>query len=146
VLEQAEREMAAIVETLPTVYASLEALITASVERKTYWRALARAILDGENPHVLQRDFPTIRQLIALLQRERHQAGPDVAGQAGSSLDARVVVGTLSALMLGLVVFEPYLLRATGLEKDDREKIREQVVQMLHIVIDGAYVKDRNTP
>jgi len=139
VLEQAAREMAAVVETLPTVHAGLDALLTASVEREMYWRALARAILDGENPQVLQRDFPTIRQLIALLQKERHQAGPDAEAHSPSSLDARVVIGTLSALMLGWVVFEPYLLRATGLEKDDRKQIREQVVQMLHMMIDGTH-------
>ena len=41
--------------------------------------------------------------------------------------------------MLGWVVFEPYLLRATGLEKNDRKKIRAQVVQMLRIMIDGTH-------
>lgn len=138
VLEQAAREMAAIVETFPTVHAGLEVLLTASVEREMYWRTLARAILDGENPHGLQRDFPTIRQLIALLQKERQQSGSDTQAHSPSSLDARVIVGTLSALMLGWVVFEPYLLRATGLEKDDRKQIRGQVVQMLHLMVDGT--------
>jgi AcrR family transcriptional regulator len=138
VLEQAGHEMAAIVETLPTVHAGLDALLTASVEREMYWRTLARAILDGENPQGLQRDFPTIRQLIALLDKERQQTGPETEASSPASLDARVVIGTLSALMLGWVVFEPYLLHATGLEKDERQQVRAQVAQMLHRMIDGT--------
>lgn len=138
-LERAAREMAAVAEEIPTVRAGIGALFTASIEHETYWRALARAILDGENPHMLQRDFPTIRRLIAVLQAERHQSRPRTRENLRVPLDARVVIGTLSALTLGWIVFEPYLIHATGLEKDGQKKIREQVLRMFHVMLDCTY-------
>ena len=49
--------------------------------------------------------------------------------------DARAVVGTLSALILGWLVFEPYLLTAIGCEQRDQRGMRQQVVQVLQRII-----------
>ncbi|HKA54328.1 MAG TPA: helix-turn-helix domain-containing protein, partial [Candidatus Binatia bacterium] len=68
VLERAAYELAAVAATITETQGGIAQLFAASAERATYWRALARAILDGENPRALQRDFPTVRRMIELLQ------------------------------------------------------------------------------
>lgn len=136
VLERTAHEIAAIAAEVTDSRAGMERLFAAGVEHETYWRALARALLDGENPRTLQRDFPTIRRLIELLRQERQQPHRRAARQSPPSLDVRLVVGTLSALMLGWLVFEPFLLAATGLEQYDRQEVRAQVVRMLQTMIE----------
>lgn len=111
-------------------------LFQAAIEHEAYWRALARAILDGENPRELQRDFPTVRRMIELLRTERQQPlTPAAQHPPPPPLDPSVVVGTTSALMLGWLMFEPFLLAATGHDQHDLEKVREQVVLMLQAMI-----------
>jgi hypothetical protein len=53
-------------------------------------------------------------------------------------LSLLVVVGTLCALMLGWLVFEPFLLAATGLEQHNREEVQQQVVLMLQTMVARA--------
>lgn len=139
VLERAVAEIAAAMSEIGDSRASLKQRFTVVAEHEAYWRALARAILDGENPRTLQRDFPNVRQMMALLQAEqqqprtrKRQASPP------SPLDARIVVGTIGALIMGWLLFEPFLLVATGLEQEDREKVREQVALMLQAMLESA--------
>lgn len=134
VFERAAHEMAAVAADMTDPQAGMQRLFAASAEHEMYWRALARAILDGENPLTLQREFPTIQTLITRLEEE-HQKPRPRKDSPSPPFDARVVVGTLSALMLGWLVFEPYLLTATGFEPQDQKKMREQVVRMLQHMI-----------
>src|SRR5262249_41988306 len=121
VLERAAHELAAVAATITDSQGGIGQLFAASAERATYWRALARAILDGENPRALQRDFPTVRRMIELLQVERRQSRKHLGTHSSlPPLDARVVVGMTSALTLGWLLFEPLLLAATGLDQRDR--------------------------
>src|SRR5262249_1455258 len=53
VLERTAHEMAAIVAGVTDSQSGIARLFAASTERVPYWRALARAILDGENPRSL---------------------------------------------------------------------------------------------
>ncbi len=139
VLERAAHELAAVAATITDSQGGIAQLFAASARRATYWRALARAILDGENPRMLQRAFPTVHRMIELLQTERRQ--PRKRSDTHSSpppLDARVVVGTTSALTLGWLLFEPLLLAATGLDQHNREEVQQQVVLMLQTMIARA--------
>jgi AcrR family transcriptional regulator len=132
VFERAAREMAAVAADMTDPQEGMARLFAASAEHETYWRALARAILDGENPHTLQREFPTIQTLIRLLEEEHVRAHNN---STAPPFDARAVVGTLSALMLGWLMFEPYLLTAIGCEQRDQRGMRQQVVQVLQQII-----------
>src|SRR5260370_694564 len=114
----------------------VEAIFNGAVEHQNYWRALARAILDGESARGLQRDFPTINRLTAMLTRERAQAHPD-RDQSAVALESSVVVGAFSALILGWTLFEPFLLVATGLDQYDLEKIRSGIVSVFQSVVDA---------
>lgn len=136
VLTRAAQEMATVAAAASDSRTGIARLFAASVEHEMYWRALARAILDGEDPRALQQEFPTIQRLIELLHAEQQPLRRSTPRPSSPSLDARVVVGTLSALILGWLVFEPYLLAATGLIEHDREEVRQQVVQMLQSMVD----------
>jgi AcrR family transcriptional regulator len=136
VLERTVQEIAAIAAEITDVHADIGRLFAASAAHETHWRALARALLDGEDPRTLQRDFPTIRRLITLLQSEdQHRRRRRHQPSSSPSPDIRVVVGALCALMLGWLVFEPFLLVATGLKQGDEEIAREQIVLMLQGMI-----------
>lgn len=139
VLERAAHELAAVAATITDSQGGIAQLFAASARRATYWRALARAILDGENPRTLQRDFPTVHRMIELLQTERQQPRKHLDTHSSPPpLDARVVVGTTSALTLGWLLFEPLLLTATGLDQHNREEVQQQVVLMLQTMIARA--------
>jgi hypothetical protein len=74
-----------------------------------------------------------------LLGEEQHQAQrPTVRQPSSPLLDVRVVVGALEALTLGWLLFESYLLVATGLTRQDPKEVRRQIVQMLQMMIDRA--------
>jgi hypothetical protein len=101
---------------------------------------LARAILDNENPRMLQREFPNVRRMIDLLQTEHQQSRTQQQqSPPAAPLDPRVVVGAMSALLMGWLLFEPFLLVATELDQEDRQKVRDQVVLMLQAMTAHAH-------
>lgn len=137
VLERMVQEMAAATNEITDSRISLQERFKLTAEHEAYWRTLARAILDHEDPRTLQRDFPNIRRMLALLQakqqqpraRRKHTLPP-------TPVDPRVVIGTISALIMGWLLFEPFLLLATELDGEDREKVRGQVVQVLQTMME----------
>ena len=140
VLERAVNEMAATISEIADSRTSLERRFKVVAEHEAYWRALARAILDGENPRALQRDFPNVRRMIELLQAEQQQPRrQEEQSPPPPPLDARIVVGTVSALILGWLVFEPFLLVATDLDQTDKQLVRERVVLMLQAMMARAH-------
>ena len=136
VLERSARGMAAVADRVTGARAGVEAIFNAAVEHQNYWRALARAILDGESARGLQRDFPTINRLTAMLARERAESHPD-RDPLTVALESSVVVGAFSELILGWTLFEPFLLVATGVDQYDLEKIRSGIVSVFQSVVDA---------
>lgn len=139
VLERTVQQIAAATSEITDSRVSLRQRFQFVAEHEDYWRVLARAILDNENPRTLQRDFPNVQRMIALLRTEQQQ--PRARQKHASSLaptDPRIVVGAISALIMGWLLFEPFLLLATGLDEEDRQGVREQVVLMLQTMIEHA--------
>jgi AcrR family transcriptional regulator len=139
VLERAAYESASVVAEITDSKEGMARIFAAGVEHAPSLRTLTRAILDGEDPHTLQRDFPTLRRMIELLQAEQRQSRKHADQRLPfSPLDARVVIGTSWALLLGWLVFEPFLLAATTLDQYDREEVRRQVVLTLQAMVKRA--------
>jgi AcrR family transcriptional regulator len=136
VLERSARGMATVTDRVTEARAGMEAVFNAAVEHQNYWRALARAVLDGESARGLQRDFPTINRLTAMLMRERTQAHPD-RDQSAVALESSVVVAVFSALILGWTLFEPFLIVATGLDRYKLEKVRTWIVHVFQSIVDA---------
>lgn len=85
-------------------------------EHDAYWRSLARAVLDGEDPAAVQDRFPLAEQLL------------EKAPSGAKGRPARIEVALVLAMGLGWLLFEPYLVRASGLEEAPIGKIRAEVV------------------
>jgi AcrR family transcriptional regulator len=135
VLERAVQEIAAATDEIADRRVNLQQRFQIVAEHEAYWRALARAILDNEDPRMLQRDFPNVRRMLELLQAEQQQPrSRRKQTPPPAPVDARIVVGTISALIMGWLLFEPFLLAATGLDKEDREKVRGQIIRLLQTI------------
>lgn len=138
VLKQTVDAVAAISGEITPNHLGMTRLFNISAEHAHYWRALARAILDGENPGSIQSEYPTVQRIIELLRagrRHRPRVSPNKRGEP-VVLDERIIAGTIIAVMLGWLLFEPFLLQATGLDRSDREKIRGGVVHVMDALID----------
>ncbi len=81
-----------------------------------FWRVLAWSVLEGRDPARLQHNFPVLDELVGLVRAEH--------GRAGSTEDPRVVVVQAVAFGLGLLLFEPYLRHAVGLDDADANDAR----------------------
>lgn len=62
VLERAVKEIAVATNEIADRRISLQQRFKLVAEHEDYWRALARAILDHEDPRTPQREFPNVRR------------------------------------------------------------------------------------
>lgn len=94
-------------------------------ERETYWKLLARSILDGQPVDRVQRTFPTIEKAIALIRDMQAQ------GRGPKDADPRSVAVMLAAVAFGWLVFEPWLLAAGGFEDNEKEEAGREVIRLV---------------
>jgi AcrR family transcriptional regulator len=96
----------------------LPKLFAAARSQRAYWQILVRAILEGRDPAELQGGFPIVRRLLAAAQRNP---------APGRSAEAFVVQQV--ALGLGLVVFEPFLRAALGLDATRWRSVQRELIR-----------------
>jgi AcrR family transcriptional regulator len=125
VLERGAREIAAAVAGTEWNAGALGAVFAAAGARDAYWRLLARALLDGARPHELQHDFPTGRLLVETFRERRR------SGTLAADFDPKLVAAGTMALGLGWLLFEPFVLAATGLDGGDRDAVRLDLIRAL---------------
>src|SRR5262249_26009040 len=130
-LERTAGEFIAVAQQITDLRLDIGKLFTAAIEHAPYFRTLAHITLEGENPAQFQRDFPTMKRMIDLLEQGVPSSGRHTKRSATSSVDARVQVAALVALTIGWVVFEDILLIAAGLEQCDREEVREEIARII---------------
>ena len=109
--------------------AGLSALLTATAQHESYWRALARTVLDGEAPRAFQSQFPTFRRVIETLQ------GMQRSGALTTDIEAPLLASGIGALVLGWLVFEPFLVTATGMDQRGREENRGALLAALLTIL-----------
>jgi AcrR family transcriptional regulator len=138
VLERSAAAMAASIEDSRNSSAAIEKAFEALLGNPSYWRALARAMLDGEQPHQLQRNFPTVQRLIALLRKEPQDKPQNRSPSSSRTSSAELAVATAGALMMGWVLFEPLLLASAELGLHHRQDLRDSVKNWLKAIIEGS--------
>ena len=79
---------------------------TATATHDTYFRILARALLDGEDVGSIQTRFPVAQMLVAAAEKSGVER-------------PRMYVARRIATGLGWLLFEPYIRAATGLKDQD---------------------------
>jgi TetR/AcrR family transcriptional regulator, repressor for neighboring sulfatase len=93
-----------------------------NVSRRTL---LARAMLDGADPHLIRHHFPIMQQLIELLRKKKSRT------KRPTEYNAETLAAFFAASALGWFFFEPFLLASTGLDKKDKKKVHRQITEML---------------
>ena len=115
-------KLAAEVQALPAT--TMPSALATTAEASVYWRVLARALLDGIDPRELQGGFPVVRMLL------ERAAEAQRAGLLRRDVDARLLTATGLALGLGWLLFEPFVLAATGLRRRDRARLRGEALSL----------------
>ncbi|MFW6052202.1 MAG: helix-turn-helix domain-containing protein, partial [Myxococcota bacterium] len=96
-------------------------LLTAVASDDRYWKVLARALLDGHAGELLRGRFPLARSAVERLRRTQR------AGEIDADLDPRELVASGLALLLGWLLFEPFLAAAVGLDRLSPATLRRRV-------------------
>ena len=94
-------------------------------EQETYWKLLARTMLDGQPIHCIQKTFPTMGRAIELIRELQEQnKGPKDA-------DPRSVAMLAAAVAFGWLVFEPWLLAAGGFAEHEKDEASRDVIRLI---------------
>jgi len=94
-------------------------------EQETYWRLLARTVLDGQPIHHIQKTFPTMGHAIDLIRELQAQ------GKGPIDFDARSVAVLAASVAFGWLVFEPWLLAAGGFSDEERDQAGRDVIRLI---------------
>jgi AcrR family transcriptional regulator len=98
-------------------------------ERETYWRLLARAMLDAQPVDRVQRTFPTMERVIELISEIQ------ASGRGPAGVDPRTVAALLAAVAFGWLVFEPWLLAAGGFAEEEKEDAGRDVIRLVRDIL-----------
>ena len=93
---------------------------------------LARAMLDGANPHLIRHHFPIMQQLIELLRKKKSET------ESPSEHDPQTLAAFFAASSLGWFFFEPFLLASTGLDKKDKDAVHNEIIKILEKTADAV--------
>ncbi|HNU06912.1 MAG TPA: TetR/AcrR family transcriptional regulator [Pyrinomonadaceae bacterium] len=90
------------------------------------WRqiTLARAMIEGIDPKLLQNQFPVMQRLVELL-RERSKGG------SNRNHDPESLAMAMGGLAMGWILFAPFLKASTGTEHLTDEEINRKAVEIL---------------
>ena len=100
--------------------AALKAL-EAVRKNEAYWRVMARTALDGQFKGDLQSEYPFVRKMVELVD----QAQKD--GLLRNDFDPRILVAGGFAIILGMLLFEDYVMAGAGLDKNSSEDVYRRV-------------------
>jgi len=101
-------------------------------ERETYWKLIARTMLDGQPIDHMQRTFPTMGRTIELIEIRQAQ------GRGLAGWDPRVVAAFLGAVAFGWLVFEPWLLAAGSFSEEEKDAAGRDVIRLVRDVLDQS--------
>jgi len=89
-----------------------------------YFRLLAHALLEGHDPGTLQAGFPAVGRFVEAAAQQRRD------GTLPADVDPRVLVALGVAAGLGWILFEPFLLVATGLGRRAAPRLRAEALAL----------------
>jgi len=94
-------------------------------EQETYWKLLARTMLDGQPINCVQKTFPTMGRAIDLIRDLQAQ------GKGPTGADPRSVAMLAGAVAFGWLVFEPWLLAAGGFAEEEKDEAGREVIRLM---------------
>jgi len=103
----------------------------AALERPDYVRAILRNSIDGLQPELLARGYPTVDGLIKLILEPPPSETPEELPEC----DPRVVAAVVVALNFGWIATEGWLLRSAGLEDRDPDEVKAQIACVIRSLV-----------
>jgi len=97
--------------------------VAALRKNEAFWKVLARTFLDGQFEGDVQSAFPFLQKMIGFIA----QAQAD--GTFDKQVDPRLLVAGGTAMVLGLLVFENYLLPGTGLDEEPAGMAQDAILK-----------------
>ncbi len=89
-----------------------------------FWRIMARSLLDGAQPEDLHTHYPVADHLLELAQHAIDE------GTLTRDIDPRLLVAAMYAFALGFKLFEPFIVKATGLDNLHPEEVKARIVKI----------------
>ena len=96
----------------------------ATRSQSAYWRILAHSLLEERNPEEIQHNFPVMGAMVQAARAAQAQ------GRYDSRFDPRAVAAIGASLGLGWLMFEPFLVKATGLAEEDPKRIMRELTRV----------------
>ncbi|ACL06855.1 transcriptional regulator, TetR family [Desulfatibacillum aliphaticivorans] len=87
-----------------------------------FWKVMARTFLDGKFEGDVQTSFPFLQKMVDSLNTAQD------AGTITSRVDPTMLVAGGTAMALGLLLFEKYILPATGLDAAPPEETQDAIL------------------
>jgi AcrR family transcriptional regulator len=122
-------KLESLIADIENIEENVEAFFLLTEKSKFRQIALARAMMDGVNPHLIQNQFPVMQHILRLLRKRRENS------KSESKYDAETITAILGATALGWFLYEPFLLASTGLDKSNKDEVRKDVIEFLEEVI-----------
>jgi len=89
-----------------------------------FWKVLARTFLDGQFEGNVQSEFPFLRRMVDSLTEAQE------FGAVDSKIDPRMLVAGGVAMVLGLLVFENYILPGVGLDTVPPSETQDEILRL----------------
>jgi TetR/AcrR family transcriptional regulator, repressor for neighboring sulfatase len=98
-------------------------------ERETYWKLLARTMLDGQPIDYVQGTFPTIGFATEVIRELQSR------GKGPTDFDPRAVAALVTAMAFGWLVFEPWLIAASGYHEDEKTVAGREAIRLVKYIL-----------
>ena len=110
----------AAVADFETAGAAAEAMFDSGSERPERIRILAQLLQAGMEPRNIRAEAPLIASLVKHIEEDQP-----------THADPRIVAATITALSMGWVLTEDYIVDHTGLDVLDRDAVRDEIKKLM---------------
>jgi len=133
VMDDLTERIAADLDDEPITAGQLPSAFVATESLGSYWRMLARGLLDGDDIDDIQGGgFPVVTRLLEQIREAQAQ------GLVSCHVDPRVITAASVALGLGWLLFEPFVMASTGLGDCDKAATRQRVFDLWIALVSGS--------
>jgi len=117
------------VEKIENLEGNFFAFFQAVEKNKVRQIALARAMIDGIDPNLLQNHFAVMHRFVELVKKKQKESGTE------TEFDPRILAATMTATAFGWILYEPFLLASAGLDPADKEETVKSVARILETIL-----------
>jgi TetR/AcrR family transcriptional regulator, repressor for neighboring sulfatase len=118
---------------LSSAEGSVKSFFKAVLDNKFRQITLAKAMIDGVHPNLLQHQFPTMEHALMLIKKRNETTDQK------ADFEPEVFTAALGGMLLGWILFEPFLRAATSLEDRDDVEIQGKIIEIIETILRKVY-------